>query len=268
MKRARNARNDETDEIDPTEEAERAASAAAGATSAESSIYFRDMGATPLLDREQESTLARDLTEARRTYQNEVRALPAEWRAFALEAEVARAPSKSLWSFRRVEETYERLQAYARTHPVGKEAERLRTIRKAKREIDRCRDALIVANLRLVIHIGKKYVNQGLPFMDVVQEGNLGLIKAIEKFEYRKGFKLSTYAYWWIKQAIGRAIDDKARTIRIPIHMAERVRRIRRASRELGRELGRTPTPGELAEKTRIAVENVEEVLGAIEERE
>jgi RNA polymerase primary sigma factor len=228
--------------------------------------YFREMGATPLLDREQEAELARGLTDARKKFSDEVRKLPADWREFVLDHELQKAPKRSLWGFRQIDECYERMLAYERAHRTSELAERLTRIKRARREIERCRDALILANLRLVIHIVKRYVNQGLPFSDLIQEGNIGLIKAVEKFEYKKGFKLSTYAYWWIKQAIGRAIDDKARTIRIPIHMASRIKRIRRASKELGEELGRQPTCGEIAEKIQIAVENVEEVMGALHE--
>jgi len=228
--------------------------------------YFREMGATPLLDREQEAELARGLTEARRRFADEVRRLPADWREFALERRLQQAPPGRLWRFRQIDECHDRLLAFERVHGVRDLAAGLARIKQARRDVDRCRDALILANLRLVIHIVKKYVNQGLPFADLIQEGNIGLIKAVEKFEYKKGFKLSTYAYWWIKQAVGRAIDDKARTIRVPIHMASRIKRIRRASKELGEELGRQPTSGEIADKTRISIENVEEVLGALHE--
>ena len=228
--------------------------------------YFREMGATPLLERGQETELARGLSDARKQFADEVRRLPADWREFVLEPDLQKSPKRQLWGFRQVDECYERLLAFERAHRRPDLADRLDRVKRARREIDRCRDALILANLRLVIHIVKRYVNQGLPFSDLIQEGNIGLIKAVEKFEYKKGFKLSTYAYWWIKQAIGRAIDDKARTIRIPIHMASRIKRIRRASKELGEELGRQPTPGEIASKIQISIENVEEVLGALHE--
>jgi len=226
-------------------------------------IYFRDMSATPLLDKDEEVALAKGLTDARRAYAVAVTGLPDDWRAFALERGLDSSPKKRLWTFQEIEESYKRFRAYEKSHTGSKVQQQIRAVKRAKRDIDKCRDGLILANLRLVTHIVKKYVNQGLPFMDLIQEGNIGLMKAVEKFEYKKGFKFSTYAYWWIKQAISRAIDDKSRTIRIPVHMALRMKRIRRASRELGEELGRDPTAQEIADKVAMPIENVEEVLGA-----
>jgi RNA polymerase primary sigma factor len=123
-----------------------------------------------------------------------------------------------------------------------------RKLRRYIREGDRSRDHLIKANTRLVVSIAKKYMGQGVPFSDLIQEGNLGLMKAVEKFDYRRGYKFSTYATWWIRQAITRALADQGRTIRVPVHMSDRIRKLHQVSRQLEQVWGRKPTPEELAE--------------------
>jgi RNA polymerase primary sigma factor len=236
-------------------------------TAASLPIYLREMGATPLIDENQEVELARELQEARQKLARTALRLPAAAKDYTLEGDRQGPKRGREWPLDDLEEFYLKLQRYYRENKKDPKLSPLvQQARRQKAHINHARDALILANLRLVVHIAKKYLNHGISFMDLIQEGNIGLMKAVEKFEYERGNKFSTYAYWWIKQAIERAIADKARVIRIPVHVNEKIKKISRISKELAETLGRKPTPAEIARKLRMPVVKVEEILGVVPE--
>lgn len=193
-------------------------------------MYLKEIGKVPLLSAEEEIKLAQRMEEGN-VATEKIQLLKARMEEAEDEAEKA--------------EIQEEIKAMQKAIDLGSDAKK----------------RLAEANLRLVVSIAKRYVGRGMLFLDLIQEGNLGLIKAVEKFDYRKGYKFSTYATWWIRQAITRAIADQARTIRIPVHMVETINKLIRVSRQLLQELGREPSPEEIAAEMNMPVDRVREIL-------
>jgi RNA polymerase primary sigma factor len=211
-----------------------------------------------IIDCEHKSGLS--LKEFRKTLR-EIRSSPLRQRAVAKKLgirpdeieEMSRVIQNAHKKIKRVEEEAKLTESVLR--------DTVREIQDGERMAERAKAELVEANLRLVVSIAKKYTNRGLQFLDLIQEGNIGLMKAVDKFEYKRGYKFSTYATWWIRQAITRAIADQARTIRIPVHMIETINKLIRTSRYLVQELGREPTPEEIAEKMELPLDKVRKVL-------
>jgi len=236
-------------------------------SSPELRLYLQEMGVTALIDEQEEVRLASQLELSRLAIARLALALPESCRAITLAGDEPGPILGAAWPLRRLERFLHNLAHYAVPPDADdRVAAALREIRAHKASLDSARDGLILANLRLVVHIAKRYVNRGLPFLDLIQEGNVGLLRAIEKFEYQRGHKLSTYAFWWIKQGMERAIADKSRTIRIPIHTSARMRKVRFAARDLGQSLGRKATTREIAIQLRMPVDAIDRALSIVRE--
>ena len=215
-------------------------------------VYLKEIGRVPLLSGDEEIRLALDILDGNK-------AIEEKKEKFAKICEIEddkelSSDEKRIW----LTQTKDALPTEQRIE--------LRNLETAIRKGERAKQRLSEANLRLVVSIAKRYVGRGMQFLDLIQEGNLGLIKAVEKFDHTKGFKFSTYATWWIRQAITRAIADQARTIRIPVHMVETINKVIRVSRQLLQELGHDPSPNEIAKEMNMPVDKVREILKIAQE--
>ena len=222
--------------------------------------YLQEIGKTDLLTREEEEQLGRQFGSARESLVQQFKALPASVRPFvAGETETDRKTAD--WTFAELDRCCERLETIGRGSTEFQIAKARREIKRAKAMLDRSREEMVRANLKLVTHVAKEYSRSSSPDLDLIQEGNLGLLRAVEKYEYERGFRFSTYAYWWIRQAIGRALSDRSRTIRLPVHLGRRMRKVQKAALFLTDKLGRDPTQAELAAETELPMSSVEEVF-------
>ena len=230
-------------------------------------IYLKDMSAIPLLGTGQERELFERLERAKTGLRDLADDLPEAYRPMLATEETEpdnRADNVAADSLADVERDHESFERYRRERPDQADCQSVRLARRYRRELDSIKEELVLANLRLVVHIAKRYSSHGVPLLDLIQEGNIGLMRAIGKFEYARGNKLSTYAHWWIKQAIVRSIADKSRVIRLPVHLHERRRKINQVSGQLSQRLGRQPEPVEIARKLHVSLDAVEKVLGTI----
>jgi RNA polymerase sigma factor (sigma-70 family) len=224
-------------------------------------LYLKEAGQIPLLDREREVALARELALSRRALRSLAGKISRSWgRRATLEIRGWPRPQEA-WPLEEVDRFLEDLRRQAGSRRDARTAGILAEARKHERRLNRSRDQLVLANLRLVVHIAKKYPHPNISLPDLVQEGNLGLMKAVDKFDYKRGNRFTTYAYWWIKQAVERAIGNHGRTIRVPVHIQEKLRRIHGAAERLRRRREREPTAEEIALESGFTLPKVREVM-------
>ena len=254
----------ESQERDPARPARRQESVNAAAPMLR--LYLEEMGATPLLGETKERALAIRLKDARGAIATLAQALPESCREDVLAGDESGPTLGATWPLRNLEKFLHALEHFVAQCPDTAVAAALGEIRTHKASLDDARDAFILSNLRLVVHIAKRYARSGLPLMDLIQEGNLGLLRAVEKFEHERGHKFSTYAFWWIKQGVERGITEKLRTIRIPLHVNDTLRRVELAARDLGRRLERKATPGLIATQLRIPIDAVDHAISVARE--
>ena len=215
-------------------------------------VYLKEIGRVPLLSSDEEIQLALDILAGSQAEERKKEAFPAIWK---IEKNIKLTESQ-----RRTQVTEEKLNL--NEEQLAELSELDAVLRKG----EKAKQRLSEANLRLVVSIAKRYVGRGMQFLDLIQEGNLGLIKAVEKFDHTKGFKFSTYATWWIRQAITRAIADQARTIRIPVHMVETINKVKKVSSQLLHQNGHDPTADEISQALDMPVEKVREIMRVAQE--
>jgi RNA polymerase primary sigma factor len=227
--------------------------------------YLRELGAVDLLDGAEEARLSRRMRSGRRALALLARRIPADSRREVLQDLDTTRPAAE-WTLAELERFYRQLTRQARRCPDPELAALARRARQYKRRHDEARETMTLANLKLVVHIAKRYSGCGVPLLDLIQDGNIGLLSAVDKFEHHRGNRFSTYAYWWIKQAIDRSIADRGRLIRIPVHLGDQRRKVARSIADLKQRLHRDPSPQEIALRSGLPLGKVERVLGLARE--
>ena len=223
--------------------------------------YLREVGATPLMEREHEAEYAKTLHDSREEFAALVLRLPPRFRGQVLNGNPDGPDSSGRWKLQYVDECYGRMVAHLGKSHAPEVARIVHEAGRHKERIDAARDALVLANLRFVAHLARQMTHNGASYLDLIQEGNLGLMEAVERFEYKRGYRFSTYAFWWIRKALHLQIGGKSRMIYIPAHVRDRVAAVHRASVELAEAMGSTPTTEEVAERLCLPVDKVRQLL-------